>query len=73
MSRRLGLVCLMLAAMLVPAAPAAADDASVYAAWSSRDAEAAEQYRKWERALKRWARSNLRVWRPLYKALGVTT
>lgn len=68
MSRRLIALTALTALLLVSAAPASADDASLHAAWTSRDVEVNKLYRQWKRALRRWERSGLRDWKPLYRA-----
>jgi hypothetical protein len=56
-----------LIALLAPAI-AAADDASVYAAWTSRADESKQLSARWDTAFKRWKRSNLRDWKTMYEA-----
>jgi len=58
--RHLFTIVLAAAALLVPAAPAAADDASVKRAWDSNDPAFAKAGRDLDRALTRWRRSSFR-------------
>ena len=66
---RLRLIALaVVAALLALAAPAAADDRSVWAAWSGHDAEGIKLQKRMDRSFKRWERSDFRRWKPAYEA-----
>ena len=56
------------AALLLPAAPASADDRSVYEAWTKDDARGERLVKQSKRALNRWERSKFRVWKPAVAA-----
>jgi hypothetical protein len=80
MRNRLPLLVLTGALVLLPAAPAAADDASVKRAWDSTDAQFVKASRDLSRAMTRWRRSNfrrsgpvLRVERRLRRLLEINT
>jgi hypothetical protein len=60
-------VVVSLIALLAPATTAA-DDASVYAAWTSRADETKQLSARWDTAFKRWTRSSLRDWKTMYDA-----
>ena len=65
---RLFALIIVAVVLLMSAAPASADDRSVHEAWIKDDARGERLVKQSQSTLKRWERSEFRVWKPLVRA-----